>query len=87
MTGNGRVAKTAARSFPQPPVAGNRRMSQVALTDAGRTLHLTLAGVARRANACLVAGLTEDDAGRLRALLDHVRANVSGRRAEDGPVK
>lgn len=56
----------------------NRRLHLVELTPAGDALFLRLRDAATAFDRRLRAGLSEDDAGQLEALLTRLRANVSG---------
>jgi MarR family transcriptional regulator, transcriptional regulator for hemolysin len=55
----------------------NRRMHLVELTAAGDALFLRMFQAATAFDAQLRTGLTEDDVGRLEALLTRLRDNVS----------
>jgi MarR family transcriptional regulator, transcriptional regulator for hemolysin len=56
----------------------NRRLHLVELTPAGDALFLRLRDAATAFDRRLRAGLSEDDAGQLEALLTRLRDNVSG---------
>jgi MarR family transcriptional regulator for hemolysin len=55
----------------------NRRAVRVELTDAGRARHAELRQAVIAFNRRLTAGLSEDELGELRGLLERVERNVS----------
>ena len=61
----------------------DRRQIRVELTKDGRALHRSLRTTAQTVGARACEGLSEQEKTTLRRLLDRVRANVGGERADE----
>ncbi|MGZ6545983.1 MAG: MarR family winged helix-turn-helix transcriptional regulator, partial [Actinomycetota bacterium] len=61
----------------------DRRQIRVELTKDGRALHRSLRTTAQKVGTRACEGLSQQDKTTLRRLLDQVRANVGGERADE----
>jgi len=66
------------------PLPDNRRVHQVALTEAGRALFLKLRQAAMAYDVRLRAGIDEAELEVCRAVLRQMAINVAGAEADDG---
>ena len=75
------VDKGLVRRAPRP---GDRRLVELALTDAGRALHAALLPKVARLNRALLAGLSAAQLRQLEEVLEHLQQRAESLRG-DGP--